>query len=222
MGLTCSLICLLDVRPGLSPESGLIIWIFGKIQMPSPCLPSCLLQGLQNRVLDGDAPTLLAVFSPSSPHPLGSSWSLFAISTSLSLVGPQPVQLQGVIQFLCLPSLNFMRFLTTHFSSLSRSKNTQEAVILFTTPCFGIICKLTECTLSPRLLINMLSGIATGVDLQGQSLVNGCLLDFLPLITAPQATQPTQFSIYPIMHLTSPYLTCLPVRILWETMSKAC
>lgn len=68
----------------------------------------------------------------------------------------------------------------------------------------------------------MLNGIATGVDLHGQSLVNGCLLDFLPLITAPQATQPTQFSIHPIMHLASPYLTRLPVQILWETMSKAC
>lgn len=103
----------------------------------------------------------------SSPHPLGSSWSLFAISIAFSLIGPQPVQLHGVIQLLCLPSLNFMRFLTTHFSSLSSNKNTQEAGILFTPPTpppyFGIICKLTECTLSPRLLINMLSGIATGI-----------------------------------------------------------
>lgn len=109
-----------------------------------------------------------------------------------------------------LPSLNFMRFFSAHFSSLYTYKITQEAGILFTITSFLPSAKLLRVHSRPSfsLLIKVLNVLATGICLWGiitsnlQSVeVSYCWsLGFQP--HGPAKFLPT---------LSSPYFTCLKV-----------
>ena len=69
-----------------------------------------------------------------------------------------------------------------------------------------------------RSLMKMSDSTSPSID---PWLVTGLQLDFMVLITICYVWQFSQFSVHLAVHLTSPYLISLSMRMLWETMPEA-
>ncbi|KAK4806786.1 hypothetical protein QYF61_005582 [Mycteria americana] len=115
-----------------------------------------------------------------------------------SVIPPQVQDLAFIIVFHEVPASPFLQPFKI---PLNRSPALQH---IDRFPQFGIVCELTESVLHPII----------------QVVITICQL-VIPLITTLLAQQSSQFSIHPIVHSSSPYLTNLAKRIPWETLSKA-
>lgn len=116
-----------------------------------------------------------------------------------------------------LPFLNFMRFLSTHFYSLSTFL--WITVLPFSVLATAMNLRVHSIVLS-RLLRKLLNNFSLGIDPWGMPLVFDWQWDFVLLITTPWFYQSGQFSIPVIVHLPGPYLTNLAIGILWVILSE--
>lgn len=139
------------------------------------------------------------------------------------LISQLLVVLMGLFHSWCgtLPLLNFMRFLSAHFSSLCTYKITQEPDILFTIPSIPPSAKLLRVHSRPSfsLLIKVLNVLATGICLWGIITSNWQSVPisyFRSLCFKPHG--PAKF--LPI--LSSPHFTHLSKGCYGNTMSKMC
>lgn len=114
-----------------------------------------------------------------------------------------------ILFFLLL--LNFMRFLSTHFSSLSASLWTVAlpSSTLSTHPSLVFCADLLRMhsVPSPRLLMKTLNSISPILILEGFHLVAGCLLNFASLIMCP-AIQSVFHLSYNLLIQSTPHQFC--------------
>ncbi|KAK4806792.1 hypothetical protein QYF61_005588 [Mycteria americana] len=107
------------------------------------------------------------------------------------------------------PLLNFMRFLSAHFSSLFRSlwMAARSSAISATPPTFVSPANLLRVHSAPssRSLMKMLNRTGPSIDPWATPLVTGIQLDFVPLIATLWAQPFSQFSIHLTVCSSSPY-----------------
>ena len=173
-------------------------WVEGKHHLPQPAGNTSPNAGLDTISFLCCKDTLLAPVHPGVLHvptsfftKLLSSW--VATSWCLGLFFPR-------CRTLHISLLNFMKFLSAHFSSLSRSlwMAAQLCGVLVTCPSFVSSANLVRLHSVPssRSLMKVLNRTGPSIYSWGPLLVTGLQLDFVPLITTLWAWPFSQFSIH--------------------------
>jgi len=118
-------------------------------------------------------------------------------------------------------SLNFMSFLSAHFSSplMSLWMGTQPSRVSATPPSFVSSANLPRVHFaqSCRSLMKMLNRIRPSIYPWGTLLATDLQIEFAPLITTLRPPY-GKFSVHFTLCSSSPYINIFSMRILWDTV----